>query len=251
MAVCGCHAADHNFVSATPTPLVRAILDSNRAEVKRLLDSGANPNEISGIGVELMGRADGVNTPIALASGFGDKGDTEILQLLLNHGADINLSPPAYYETFGAFLPIEYAIVDGQTSVVKFLLRHGANPNLESTLIPSLDIAIVDRDAQIEKLSVHEDQRRFGDTSRIHRWHVYDTIIDLLLNYGASPTLADRRGWNPLHKAAMYCDSGLAEKFIALGVPLDAKDSSGETPEDLAREANCPSVLAVIQRRKK
>jgi ankyrin repeat protein len=248
VAMYGCHVANHRDISATPTPLVRAIIDSNRDEVMRLLDSGANPNELSGNGFAVEGRTFGVNTPLGWAVSMGVKCDTQIVRLLIDHGGDPNLAVAVTPFYLGAnLLPLNSAVAEGRTDVLEFLLHHGADPNSSE----ALDLAISCRDNQIEKVTAHLDLERFGDSSRTHRWRVYDSIINLLLKYGASPTLADGKGWNPLHRAAMFCDSALAEKFIALGTPLNAKDSEGETPEDIAREDSCASVLAVFQRHKK
>ena len=51
-----------------------------------------------------------------------DKGDMRIVQLLVEHGADINLKPSDYQVK-----PLERAIYNGNVSIVNYLLEQGAD----------------------------------------------------------------------------------------------------------------------------
>lgn len=93
--------------------LTKAIRDHNAEEVSRLLELGVAVNDIQSFR-QL--------TPLALAS---YEGDTEIIALLLEHGAEIAMYNKNQYGTTAL---IE-AAQNGKTEAVKYLLEHGADIN--------------------------------------------------------------------------------------------------------------------------
>jgi len=93
--------------------LTKAIRDHNAEEVSRLLELGVAVNDIQSFR-QL--------TPLALAS---YEGDTEIIALLLEHGAEIAIYNKNQYGTTAL---IE-AAQNGKTEAVKYLLEHGADIN--------------------------------------------------------------------------------------------------------------------------
>lgn len=242
-------------ISPNPTPLVKAILSNNREEILSILDTGASPNQISSDTADQFGNPLQVLPPLSWAVSGLIVCDTLVLKMLIDHGADVNgLDSLLASRSELPYSPINVAILHGETVATEFLLRHGANPNIFDPpkvwfgLSPLIG-AIFNRDVQLGRTGQLLDQNKFGDTSSAHRMRVYDTIITYLLKYGASPSLAEPSGKTPLHAAAEYCDSALAEELIARGASIEAKDNQGNTPEDLAKK-NCPAVLAVIQRHK-
>ena len=93
--------------------LTKAIRDHNAEDVNRLLELGVAVNDIQSFR-QL--------TPLALAS---YEGDTEIIALLLEHGAEIAMYNKNQYGTTAL---IE-AAQNGKTEAVKYLLEHGADIN--------------------------------------------------------------------------------------------------------------------------
>ncbi|MEZ0345545.1 MAG: ankyrin repeat domain-containing protein [Infirmifilum sp.] len=79
-------------------------------EVKRLLDSGADPNTRDWLSGE---------TPLHKAAA---NGQFDIAKLLLDHGADPN-APDKYGRT-----PLYHAAANGQFRVARLLLERGADP---------------------------------------------------------------------------------------------------------------------------
>ncbi len=239
-------------ISPYPTQLASAILSHNPRRVKELLDSGANPNQISSVGPDSHGVPINVNTPLAIAVSVRKIYDTVVLRLLLDHGADPNgWNSLLAKRSNQYFTPLVTAIGIGLTNAVEYLLRHGANPNVidppnDWAGASPLGWAISDKRGLIRFAFL--DRWAWGDTSLAYRRRIYDTIIATLFKYGASPTLADHRGFTPLHQAAWSCDSSVAEELIARGASLTAKDKDGETPEDIARKEGCTSVLNVLLR---
>lgn len=93
------------------TPLIGAILHNNRAEAKRLLKSGANPNEGSFAGF----------SPLLLAI---TRQDVELLRLMVDKGADLKArdksgSPAIMWAAFNE---------TGDATMIEELLRLGADP---------------------------------------------------------------------------------------------------------------------------
>jgi ankyrin len=133
------------FFNTGCTPLMRAAMANDVQVAKLLLDKGANPNVIamgltpflvaSGVGT---GRGGG--TGLAASTTAGSAGNTALMDLLLQHGADINAKvtgtktytmrisrAPSSNEGMTA---LHVASQTGRLEVVKFLLDKGANPDL-------------------------------------------------------------------------------------------------------------------------
>lgn len=97
------------------TPLVWVEVNHDLAAMQLLLDFGADPNKviIPGVGKQAFG------PPVWMAAAAGRK---DILQILLNHGADPNL-------IFGNDTPVMMAIGAGHLESAELLLKHGADIN--------------------------------------------------------------------------------------------------------------------------
>jgi hypothetical protein len=126
-----------------PTPLFRAIMGNDAAEVKRLLDAGANPNEAQFIGASALlltlrqnefasakalidSGADvkaldaGGSTTLMWAAG-SDTPDMEVIGDLIRRGVDVNAANKAGETALG------WALRRGYTPVVELLKKHGAS----------------------------------------------------------------------------------------------------------------------------
>jgi ankyrin repeat protein len=127
-----------NQLSTGCTPLFRAA-QSNDAEVMRaLLAKGANPN-INAMGFTPFLLAAGVNP--GGRGGGGGAPNTAILDLMIEHGADVNAQvtgtrtysmrisyhPPPDKEGTSA---LHEAVQAGRPDLVRYLLEKGANPEL-------------------------------------------------------------------------------------------------------------------------
>ena len=126
-----------------PTPLFRAVMGADAAEVKRLLDAGANPNEGQFIGASALlltlrqtefslaktlidGGADvkavdaAGSTALMWAAG-SDTPDMALISDLIRRGVDVNGANKAG-ET-----ALAWALRRGYTPVVELLKKHGAS----------------------------------------------------------------------------------------------------------------------------
>lgn len=96
------------------TPLILAVNKGDTAEVRRLIESGADVNAANNAGV----------TPLMNAGGTGNK---EAVELLIQKGADVN------HRTSGNYTALMQAALVGQLEIIKVLLDAGADPTVQDT----------------------------------------------------------------------------------------------------------------------
>ena len=92
------------------TPLMFAARSGDLASARLLVTAGAIVNDVDAWGVSVVA--------MAAHSGF-----TELVEFLLDKGADVNASG-------AGFAPLHAAIMRRDETLVRTLLAHGANPNL-------------------------------------------------------------------------------------------------------------------------
>jgi len=97
--------------------LYRAVERMDIEAVKSLLEGGADPNEKDVR--EVRGR-----TRYSLLAHAARKGLPDIVELLLLHGANVNVKDPSSGWTI-----LHFAVISNSSAVVSFLLDYGANVN--------------------------------------------------------------------------------------------------------------------------
>ena len=176
-------------------PIHKAAYKGDLKKVKNIIEkdpSQINIQDISGW------------TPLHLASG---KGHIEIVEFLLNHGADIEL------EIFNGDTPLlvaaRYARY-GKYETIKTLLEHGAKVN-------------------------HKDKH---GRAALHDAAMYSgkEVMNLLISYGADVNARDEHQSTPLHQAAMLNNIEAAKALVEHGADIFAKnyhDYSKPLPEGM------------------
>jgi|APSaa5957512622_1039677.scaffolds.fasta_scaffold25166_3 uncharacterized protein len=149
-------------------PLDAAIFGDHLPLVRYLIQRGADAN---GVGY-------GDNTALMAAA---NQGNSEVVELLLNEGADPNLASPVTGET-PLHASTSHAYKEGMLDCVRLLLSVGANPNVKTK-------------ADIPTDRYYRDTRLVGETP-LHLAAAYgdEEMIRSLLQAGADPSIRDDRG---------------------------------------------------------
>lgn len=194
------------------TPLMRAVLAGDETEVRRLLDSGADPDR----GVSSLG------TPLILAAAAGD---ARLVELLLERGAD-----PNHAETGGERpgglqrTPLGSAARAGDLATVERLLAAGAAvdaaPRGDAT--PLMTAAHYGHEPLVRRFlaaGADVDARIPGDGTPLieaaRSGHL--DIVELLLAAGAPPDTAVRGDGNPLVMAAAEGHREVLDRLLEAG----------------------------------
>lgn len=174
---------------------------------------------------------------------------TELVQLLLNHGADPNLSPA------NSISPLMFAAINQFEDVAQLLISHGADVNLRMRNGDTAlyEAAYIGSAALLTLLLLNgADPTVTGgkhgsplgaavagrsDMNRLDSLVHHDAIICLLLDHGAQVNLwLDR---SPLWIAACAHDSKMVRYLLDLGADVDARDDfRAHTPLHVSASAH-------------
>ena len=135
---------------------------------------------------------------------FQRNGYLYIIDLLINHNADPNISDSQGYNTL-------HLVTHSSTVMpLLYLLHQPISPDVP--------------DAQ-------------GHTSLMWAAYQGDAIsVELLLNHGASVRTKDNSGLTPLHWAVVRGNRFCIRKLLESGADMSAKDDTGKTPKEMAVE---------------
>ena len=171
--------------------------------VRRHIALGANVNTQDELG----------RTPLG---GAAERGQTEIMGILLANGADPNIR--------GAFkfggTALHGAAEKGQTEAAETLLAAGADPNIRDLW---------------GKTALHK-AAEMGRTE----------IAALLLESGADPNIRDGGGETALHEAAEGGRTEIAALLLESGADPDIQDGGGETALHEAAESGRTEIAALL-----
>ncbi|KAI1869012.1 uncharacterized protein JN550_005999 [Neoarthrinium moseri] len=208
MAVSGANTSDINIPSQTDaycTPIQAAASRGHIGILRTLVELGCDVNATD----------EGWYGTALIAAVASKSRTTEIVTMLLDHGADPNLtaSSECHYHGF----PLVHAVQSGSVEVVKILLDRGADVNLQfGTVLNAVQMA-----------TIHEDQ----------------AILSMLIDKGADINLTtqpkDLDGSDveagltagpitPLQTAAWYGHTDTVNRLITLGAKLSV-DIDGPT----------------------
>lgn len=139
------------------------------------------------------------------------KRNLELVQLLLEHGADVN------QKTWGGGTAIFYAATR-TPEMTRLLLEHGASVTITNGYGRTpLHMVVLDREGIAAKL---------------------------LLEAGANPNTKDVGGWTPMHLAAYNAyQTNACAILLQHGARLDITNRAGKTPLDLAKDRDLTNAV--------
>lgn len=248
--------------------LVESVSRNNPVNTAFLLERGADPNAVSGIG----------NTALMYAV---EQRNLEIVKMLVEAGADINT------HGFNGMGPLFPAIFNSDFETAKFLLEHGANPNVKDDfgvtpllyaaatnqyqaadllLFYGADPGLRDPDGNdplmaavtfenIETSDVllqngldPDTRDNMGNTPLIvSTQHGNYNIMDLLLDYEADVNLANKKNYTALAYAVTYGDLKATRMLIDKGAEVDHTIDKGKNIAELARINGKDSIISLIR----
>lgn len=185
-------------------------------------------------------------------------GNTPIVVLLLNHGADIEAK-----DRVNGLTPLHFA---GNPQVASLLISHGANieavglagetplymalweghPDVVSLLCSNkkdLDIHEASALGEPERVTelLEANPALVNHKGRQGRTPLHDAVrlgqkdvVELLIDRGADMTATDGMGWTPLYNVLDTGHIDVASLLLARGASPNARDSKGQTPLHLA-----------------
>jgi ankyrin repeat protein len=228
---------DHRNADGS-TPLQWAVYKGDVAEVRRLLDEGADPNLPNEYGASPMSLAAEVaNTEILnrlLEAGadadspnqdgqtalmaVARTGDVAAAKALLEHGATVDAR-----ESFGGQTALMWASARRHPEMIGLLLEHGASIDARST--PREYQRHVTAEGRPKSL----DSGGFTSLLYSARENCI-ACVDVLLKHGADIDMPDPDGVSPLIVAIMNANWDLAKKLVEAGADVDQWDIYGEAP---------------------
>ena len=133
-----------------------------------------------------------------------ETGNIGVMDVLLRHGADINVRE--YVSNHTSYTSLHIACQSGNLPVINFLLAHGANPNMlnEEGLSPfmiayrsrNMDVISLLLKYEVNLNALSETYNRFQYlTPLMHACLVGDTeMVKILLEHGAEVTITNHEG---------------------------------------------------------
>ena len=204
---------------AAECPLCDAAKENNIAEIRRLLNDGANPNQAN---------ADGWTALMTAAR----KGHTQIVKALLDGGANPNQAAA------NGWTALMRAAIAGHSQIAKALLNGGANPNqVNDTGSTALMIAALVGlgDSQITKVllngGANPNQAHTNSVTALmaaaRKGHTQ--IVKALLDGGANPNQTDAYDRTALIHAAFAGHSQTAKALLDGGANPNHVSAEGAT----------------------
>jgi len=230
------------------TPLLDSIRSSSNELLARfLLEQGANPN----VRCECRGLYSGW-TPLTIA--IRHSKDT-VINLLLEHGADVNLATESPLSSKNNTTPLILASDNTSVDIVKALLEKGARVNdINGKGFTALYIAVFRGYAEMVSVllesgaDVHTGPNPLLATVNYDRWAELLPIAKLLLEAGADinkPSKNDSQ--TVLMRAVQEGNPDMVRFFLAAGARLADKDEQGRTAEIFAKRGDNKEIIELLQ----
>ncbi|KGO68901.1 hypothetical protein PITC_077300 [Penicillium italicum] len=268
----------HSWVS----PLMVAARCGNLETAKILLAHGASPSlHYSAYESGYGSRIQEWESPLKMACYLESPGREPMLDLLLQHGADINLENEAGETMLFAFIDgrlddsvdlirelckrgavANYLDLNHDTplhlcqsseDMVKVLLEYGGDVDA-ANLIGHTPLFYHDKVPALKQLLAHgadpniEDYIGYRPLTKLVSSGNYDAV-KFLIDHGADPNYELPYGRTNLHTAAMNGHAVIVKLLLEHGAYLGTVADDGSTAWDLAKDKECREMLARWARR--
>lgn len=192
--------------SVVVTPLIYACYTQNKELVKILLENEVDVNETDENG----------NTALFYSSLIVNL-DLEIINLLLNYGANVNIQNKVGYTA------LMDAVEANNLDLIRLLLAHRANPDLKEYEVGETALFIAVEDESLEAVKI------------------------LILEGKANINLQDEIGNTALMNAINNDNNNMVEFLLENGADVSIRNENDEDALDLARENDNQEVLNMLE----
>lgn len=147
--------------------------------------------------------------------------------------------------------PLIVAVEENQKEIVTLLLNHGANPNITDWTGKNTALDIAEQKNHIALIEILQKKgARYGSGSSFHLAAKNGDIVSVeeMLNKGHTLNEVDAaKGWTALHYAVHYGQKHLVEYLIVRGVDVNAKDFLGKNnPIDVLALGNRGEIVRIL-----
>lgn len=213
-----------------------AVLEGNRENVEKLIKAGADVNE---------GTGDSKITPLMVTV---QNGNMEMMQLLMENGADPNL------QTAEGITALIHAASSGEANVVKSLLDAGANPNLQTeaggfALYNAVVLKDTEMAAMLLAVGADVNLRNEGGFTALHAaaYGGSAEMVQLLINAKADLNLQTDSGLTALHSAVAKNHADVVSLLIHAGADVNIEENNGITPLEIAEQKGYDEVAKLLR----
>jgi len=203
------------------TPLTLALANGDVELTSKLLAAGADPKATRWNG----------ETALMIAA---NTGSVDEVKLLIDRGVDINASEPRRGQN-----ALMWAAAESHSDVVDLLIKRGANINAVSKAGSTpLVFAALKNDAKSVNLLLDagsDANNALPDGTKVLSAAAAakaTEAVAALLDHGADPHVTDKNGNTPLHIAAQNGTLAMAEKLIAKGSDVNARNNKTKNNND-------------------
>ncbi|MHB0961238.1 MAG: ankyrin repeat domain-containing protein [Pirellulaceae bacterium] len=211
--------------------------------VRLLIEAGAHLEARDGIG----------NTALVYACQSGPDSQLEVVESLLNSGAQVNARGAK------GMTPLMHAAMqDHALQVLEALLRASADVNCQDhngwTALMHCTRNRGDR-AQVAQMLIAagaqiDTTHRYGGTALLNAaYHGRSQVVESLLAAGANANIADQAGWTPLIGAAMNGHTVVVRSLLQAGAHVAATDRLGRSALALAKGNRHTAVVDLLVHR--